>query len=93
MAKLEAETQQGVRGEVLLVRAELSSPEREIRSWAGLNLRFFDPGLLLGNQALHKLRPVLLVGLHTPRQEQFANLRNAPRFAVCDSLNLVLQIG
>jgi hypothetical protein len=73
-------------------RARESSPEREIRSWTGLNLRFFDPGLLLGNQALHKLRPFLLVGLHTLRQEQFANLRNAPRLAVGDFLNLILQI-
>ena len=53
----------------------------------------FNTGLLLGNQTLHKLWPFLLVGLHTLGQQQFANLRNAPRFAVCDSLNLVFQIG
>ena len=52
----------------------------------------FNPGLLLGDQALHEVGPFLLVGLHTLRREQLANLRNAPRFTVRDSLNLILQI-
>jgi hypothetical protein len=50
--------------------------------------RDFDPGLLLGDQALYELGPVLLVGLGTLRQEQFANLRNAPRLNVCDPLGM-----
>ena len=42
---------------------------------------FFDPGPLLGNQTLHKLRPFLLVGLHSLQiGKQFANLRIAPSF-------------
>ncbi len=58
---------------------------------AGLSL--FDPGLLLGDEALYELWPFLPIRLNTLRQEEFANLRNAPRFTVCDFLNLILQIG
>jgi len=39
------------------------------------------------------LGPIPLVALHPLRQEQFADLRNASRFTVCDFLNLILQIG
>ena len=53
----------------------------------------FAPGLLLGNQVLYELGSFLLVGLDTTGQEQFAHLRDAPGFIVCDSQNLVLQIG
>jgi hypothetical protein len=72
---------------------ELCPGERSGHGADQVTSRFFDPGLLLGDQALDELGLVLLVGLHSFGQRQFASLRNAPGLAVCDSLTLVLQIG
>jgi hypothetical protein len=53
--------------------------------------RFFDPGLLLGNQALHKLRALLLGGLDTFLKKHLANLRQNPLLIVRYALQLTLE--
>jgi hypothetical protein len=55
------------------------------RSWV------FDPGLLLGDQALHELGPFPLVGLDTFVQQHLADLRDGPLFLIGDSLNVSPQ--
>jgi hypothetical protein len=47
----------------------------------------FDHSLLRGDQAVHELGSLLLVGIHALRQHQFANTGSIPRFAGGDSLN------
>ena len=42
-------------------------------------VRVFDPGLLLGDQALHELGPFLLVGFDTFVQQHFADLDSVGR--------------
>ena len=55
------------------------------RSWV------FDPGLLLGDQALQELRSLFLVGLNTFAQEHLANLRQSPLIIVRHALELALE--
>src|ERR1019366_2517364 len=40
---------------------------------------FFDPCLLLGNQALHELRALFLAGLNTFVEKHLTNLRQRPQ--------------
>ena len=43
---------------------------------------FFDPGLLLGDQALHKVGSFFLEGLNTLVEKHLANLRQSPLLIV-----------
>jgi hypothetical protein len=51
----------------------------------------FGPGLLLGDQALHELGALVLVGFDTFVQQHFTNLRDGPLFLISDLLNVAPQ--
>jgi hypothetical protein len=36
--------------------------------------------------------PFLLIGIHSNRQKQFANLRRASSLSVCDSLKILFEL-
>lgn len=51
----------------------------------------FDPSFLLGDQALNKLGPLLLVGLNPFVQQHLTDLRDGPLFLISDLLNVAPQ--
>jgi len=64
------------------------------RDPCGIRLRpsLFGPAFLLGNQTLDESGPFLFVGIHSFRQQQFADLGNTPGLVVRNFEDLVLQI-
>jgi len=55
--------------------------------------RVFDPGLLLGDQALHELGPFLLVSLDALVQQHLTDLRDGPLLLIRNLLNVPPELG
>ena len=56
-------------------------------------LLLLRPELLLGDKALHQLRPFFLIRLNTLMEEHFANLRDVSLLVTRYSLNVALEFG
>lgn len=52
---------------------------------------FVDPALLLSDETLHELWPLLFIGFDAFVQQHFTNLRDGPLFLISDLLNVAPQ--